>query len=158
MEYNHQLILCIVDEGFSESVMNAAKQCGATGGTVIMAKGTANKESERYFNITIQPNKEIVMILVPTDLRDVILHALYTQVGLNTMGHGIAFALPVDNVVGLSKKMPPLPKQELAEAAADTTENSVAQAEVNTTDNTTLAATEPNIDSNKPVKEEDKPA
>ena len=106
MEFKHQLIICIVDEGYSDNVMDVAKECGATGGTVVHAKGTANKEAERYFNIAIQPNKEMVMILVPTAIRDKILHALYTKVGLDTDGHGIAFALPVDHTVGLSKPVP----------------------------------------------------
>ena len=54
------------------------------------------------FNITVQPEKEIVLIIVPVDLRDNILHALYKSVGLNTPGQGIAFSLPVDRVVGIS--------------------------------------------------------
>lgn len=122
MDYQHQLILCIVDEGFSDIVMDAAISCGATGGTVIHAKGTAPKDAERYFNITIQPYKEIVMILVPTEIRDNVLHALYTNVGLNTQGHGIAFALPVDNVVGLSKTLPTMPNETLHTESEDNKE------------------------------------
>lgn len=106
MEYRHQLIICIVDEGYIDNVMDAAKECGARGGTVVHARGTANKEAERYFNIAIQPNKEMVMILVPTPIRDTILHALYSKVGINTNCHGIAFALPVDNTVGLNNNRP----------------------------------------------------
>lgn len=83
-------------------VMDAAKEVGARGGTVIHAKGTANKEAEQLFQITVHPDKEIVLILVPSSIRDDVLHALYKAVGLNTEGHGIAFAMPVDNVVGLS--------------------------------------------------------
>ncbi len=84
--------------------MDAAKACGAGGGTVIHARGTAGAEAEKMFNITIQPDKEIVMIIVDRESRDGILHALYQSVGLNTPGQGIAFALPVDKVVGLSEK------------------------------------------------------
>lgn len=98
----HELILCIVNTGFSEIVMNAAKEVGARGGTVLHARGTANKEAEEFFHITIQPDKEIVMILVPTELRDAVLHAVYAQAGLKTAGQGIAFSLPVDDVVGIS--------------------------------------------------------
>lgn len=112
MEFRHELIIAIVDEGYSELVMDTAKECGARGGTVVHAKGTANKDAERYFNIAIQPNKEMVMILVRTAIRDSILHALYTKVGLKTEAHGITFSLPVDNTVGLSKKMPVAPEEE----------------------------------------------
>ena len=103
MEYNHEAIFCIVNSGYSELVMDAAKKLGARGGTVINARGTASKEAEKFFNITIEPEKEIVMILVPSAIKDDVLHALYHEAGLDTPGQGIAFALPVDSVVGLSE-------------------------------------------------------
>ena len=99
----HEVILCIVNSGFSEEVMDAAREDGARGGTVIRARGTANMEAEKLFNIAIQPEKEIVMILVESRLKNNILHALYRAVGLNTPGQGIAFTLPVDDVVGLTE-------------------------------------------------------
>ena len=102
MKYKHEAIFCIVNSGYSEAVMDAAKKLGARGGTVINARGTASKEAESFFGITIQPDKEIVMILVPSAIKDNVLHALYKEVGLDSAGQGIAFALPVDGVVGLS--------------------------------------------------------
>ena len=101
-QFSHEVIFCIVNAGFSDAVMDAAKEFGARGGTVIRARGTANTEAEKMFNIVIQPEKEAVMILVDAKIRDDILHALYRAVGLNTPGQGIAFSLPVDRVVGLS--------------------------------------------------------
>ena len=107
MKYEHEVIWCIVNAGFSDDVMNAAREYGARGGTVIRARGTANQEAERLFNIAIQPDKEIVMILVESSIKKDILHALYQKVGLNTPGQGIAFSLPVESVVGLA----PTPKE-----------------------------------------------
>lgn len=101
-KYNHEVIFCIVNAGFTDDVMDAAREFGARGGTVIRARGTANAEAERMFNIVIQPDKEIVMILVESEIKDDILHALYKAVGLKTPGQGIAFSLPVESVVGLS--------------------------------------------------------
>ena len=102
MKFQHEAIFCIVNSGYSEVVMEAAKKLGASGGTVINARGTAPKDAESIFGITIQPEKEIVMILVPSSIKANVLHALYQEAGLNTAGQGIAFALPVDGVVGLS--------------------------------------------------------
>lgn len=99
---NYELIVCIVNAGYSELVMDAAKEEGARGGTVIHAKGTANKEAEQYFKITIQPDKEMVLILVPEDIKDNVLHALYKSAGLKSEGQGIAFSMPVSHVVGLT--------------------------------------------------------
>ncbi|MBR6049910.1 MAG: P-II family nitrogen regulator [Clostridia bacterium] len=101
-KFSHEVIFCIVNAGFTEAVMDAAREVGATGGTVIHARGTANSEAEKMWGIVVQPEKEIVMIIVRSEIKDDVLHALYKSVGLNTPGQGIAFALPVESVVGLS--------------------------------------------------------
>ncbi len=99
---NYEVVMCIVNAGYSDVVMDAAREVGARGGTVIHARGTANKEAEEFFHITIQPDKDIVMILVPAEIKDAVLHALYRNAGLKTEGQGIAFSMPVDQVVGIS--------------------------------------------------------
>lgn len=103
-KFDYELILCIVNAGFSDTIMDAAREAGASGGTVLNARGTANKEAEAFFHITIQPEKEIVMILAPIEIKDDILHALYKNAGLGTASPGIAFSLPVDNVAGFFKR------------------------------------------------------
>jgi len=103
MAYEYEMIVCIVNTGFSDAVMSAAREYGAKGGTVLHARGTANPEAEHFFKITIQPEKEVVFILVPGSIKDDILRAIYENVGLNTPGQGIAFTLPVDAAVGLPK-------------------------------------------------------
>ena len=102
-KFTHEAIFCIVNSGYSDTVMDAAKKIGARGGTVINARGTAGKEAETFFGISVQPEKEIVMILVPAKLKDKLLNALYEEAGLNSAGQGIACSLPVDGVVGMSE-------------------------------------------------------
>ena len=98
----HEMIMCIVNSGFSETVMDAAREFGARGGTVIRGRGTANVEAEKLYGIAIQPDKEIVLILVDTAIKNDILHAVYKAAGLNTPGQGIAFSVPVEDEVGIS--------------------------------------------------------
>ena len=100
-EFEHQVVICIVNNGFADEAMDAAREAGVKGGTVLSARGTANLEAEKAFQIKIQPEKEMVMIIVSSDIKQAVLHALYKAVGTHTPAHGIAFALPVDNVVGL---------------------------------------------------------
>ena len=108
MAVKHEVIFCIVNAGYSPLVMDSARQAGAQGGTVIRARGTANRQAEIYFNIPVQPEKEIVMILVPATIKDAVLHALYRNVGLNTAGQGIAFSVPATHVVGLNTAQQPI--------------------------------------------------
>lgn len=101
MSHRYECILCIVNAGFSDDVMDAAKSAGARGGTVLHARGTGAREAETFFGITVQEEKEIVMILVDAEIKADVLHTLYHAVGLNSPGQGIAFSLPVDEVVGI---------------------------------------------------------
>lgn len=103
MEEKYEAILCIVNSGFSDAVMACARDCGANGGTVIHARGTAKEETEKLFNISIHPEKEIVIILVPVQIKESILHEIYKNIGLDSDGQGIAFSIPVDQVVGITK-------------------------------------------------------
>ena len=96
-----QVIVCIVNNGFAVDAMDAARAVGARGGTVMSARGTANIEAEKAFQIQIQPEKEMIMILVSEDIKEDVMHALYRSVGTHTPAHGIAFAMPVDGVVGI---------------------------------------------------------
>ena len=104
MEFKHQVIFCIVNSGYSDIVMESAKKLGAKGGTIINARGTASKDAETFFGITIEAEKEIVMILAKAELIEGILKGLYDAIGTSTKAQGIAFALPVDEVVGLSSE------------------------------------------------------
>lgn len=105
MEEKYELIICIINQGFADTVMKAARECGAGGGTILNARGTAREEAESIFNITITPEKELVFILTKIEDKDNILHAIYKKCGLDTKGQGIAFSVPVDDVVGITKKI-----------------------------------------------------
>ena len=106
MKKGYKCIFAIVNNGFSEVAMDAAKACGARGGTILNARGTISKDAEKFFNISIQPEKEIVLILAKSELVDGILKGLYTAIGTGTDAQGIAFALPVDDVVGINENKP----------------------------------------------------
>ncbi|MBR5088613.1 MAG: P-II family nitrogen regulator [Ruminiclostridium sp.] len=101
-EKSYEMIFCIINAGFSETVMDAAREAGARGGTVIRARGTAGKEAEELFKITIHPDKEVLMILVPKEIKDAVLEAVYKSAGMNTAGQGIAFSMAVNRTVGLN--------------------------------------------------------
>ena len=92
----YQLLVCIVNAGFSQNVMEAARAAGARGGTIIRGRGSANPEAEEFFNISIQPDKEVVLILVTREIKDAVMTAVYKNSGLSTDGQGIAFSLPVE--------------------------------------------------------------
>jgi len=98
---NYQFIVAVVNIGFSQVVMNAAREAGAKGGTIAHTRGSGTPEIEKKYGIIITPDKEMIMILVEKSISDNVMSAIYKAAGLATRGQGICFALPVDDVVGL---------------------------------------------------------
>ena len=104
MDKKYELVVCIVNKGFNEQVVITSKSCGAKGGTVINARGTAKEDVAKRFDYIVTPEKEIVLLVVPIEIKDDLLHALYKEVGFNTPGQGIVFTVPVDETAGIGMK------------------------------------------------------
>lgn len=96
------LVICIVNAGFVDLVMDAARDSGATGGTVIHGRGTGNKKIAQTFGITISPNKELVLIVIPERIHEQVVNAIYKNAGLDAPSQGIIFTIPLERVAGLS--------------------------------------------------------
>ena len=101
MDEKFEVIVAIVNEGHSDKVMDAARDAGARGGTICHARGSGNKDIEKKYGIVITPQKEMLYILVSETIRDAVMASINKAVGLDTMGQGIIFALPVDNISGI---------------------------------------------------------
>ena len=102
---SHDLIITIVNRGFTDLVMEAALPAGARGGTVLHARGAGSRDAAQFLGITIQPEKEMVLILTPHDKKVPIMQAITRGAGLNSEGKGIVFSLPVTDVMGVARMM-----------------------------------------------------
>lgn len=100
-ENKFEVIIVLVNSGFSDIVMDAARKEGARGGTIVHARGTGTSDIEKKYNIIITPDKEMIMILVNKEIRENVMTAINKEAGLGTRGQGIAFSLPVESVAGL---------------------------------------------------------
>ena len=109
-ENKYELVVCIVNAGFSQNVMEAARPAGAKGGTILRARGSANPEAEEFFDIKIQSDKELVMILVPKEIKDEVIHTVYKEAGLAADAQGIAFSLPVNRTTAIKTVDPQVEK------------------------------------------------
>lgn len=99
----YDLLIAITDKGHADQAMDAARAAGARGGTVIHSRGAGVEEAEKFFGITIQPEREILMIIVRHENRRPIMEAICRIPGFNSEAHGVVFSLPVDEAVGLSR-------------------------------------------------------
>ncbi len=103
MEIKYSMVMAFVNQGFSEEVMSAARQAGAGGGTVFHSRRVGNEDSLHLFGISVQPEREIVMILAPKESKRAIMEAINSSCGTHTPADGTVVSIPVDMVEGLEK-------------------------------------------------------
>ena len=97
----HELIVIIAQQGYSDIIMDAAREGGAYGGTIIHAKGTGMEVAEKFMGVTLAEEKEIIYIVSKTELKNDIMKSVMTKAGLNSKVKAICFSLPVTDTAGL---------------------------------------------------------
>ncbi len=103
MKFENELIVVILNEGYSDVVMDAARDAGASGGTVLHAKGTGRKQAETFFGVSLAEEKDMIYIVSPSEKKTQIMNAVSTVTGTNTAAGAFCFSLPISDVVGLRK-------------------------------------------------------
>jgi nitrogen regulatory protein PII len=101
-EIKNDLIIAVINQGYSDDFMTAAREAGATGGTVLNARGLASSGPVKFFGVSVQDEKEIVIVLTSREKKVPIMQAVSLACGVTTKAGGIVFSLPVDQVMGLS--------------------------------------------------------
>ena len=101
-EYTHEVILSVLDGDVTDLAFAAAKEAGCRGGTVIKGRQLSADQAKKIFSLTVQPEKELLMILVPEKDSKAVMKAMVNKVKAETGEIILAFSLPVSDVVGLS--------------------------------------------------------
>ncbi len=98
-ESEHELIMAIYEKGYTDLVMDAAREAGARGGTTIRAKGTV-AGAEKFLGVTLAEEKEIVFIVSNVDKKKDIMKAIMQNAGVDSKAHALVFSLPVSETAG----------------------------------------------------------
>ena len=98
----YDLVAALINRGYSELVMDAARKQGAHGGTVLNTRGLADEEVEKFLGISIQAEKEIVFLVVPHEQKQEIMQAISQASGLKSPAKGTVISLPVSAALGLA--------------------------------------------------------
>ena len=96
------VVAVVMERGYTNVAMDAARKAGARGGTVISARGIAENEVKRFFGIEIQAEKEIVFLVVKSAEKKQIMTELMRAVGTRTRSHGLILSMPVSDAIGLA--------------------------------------------------------
>ena len=102
MENEYSEVMAIVNQGFSEEVMNAARPMGATGGTVFHSRRVGSEEAMKFWGISIQQEREVVLILAKKEDKKAIMQAIHKECGMQSKANGIVLSLPVDGIIGVN--------------------------------------------------------
>ncbi len=103
MNTQNEMITVIVNKGYADDVMAAARRAGAGGGTVINARGTAKETDERFFGMHIVSEKEMLVMVVPAEKKAAVLTAIRELKCLKDPGMGIAYSGKVEDFALLGK-------------------------------------------------------
>lgn len=96
IECGYKLITAIVNNGYADDVMVAARKAGAAGGSILNARGTGTQDDVKFFGITLVPEKEMLLIVAANDKADDIINAISAVPHLSEPGGGIVFSLNVE--------------------------------------------------------------
>ena len=97
----NSLILVVCARGCTDDVMSTAKAHGARGGTVIKGRLSGRKELEQAYEVELKAEREVVAIVVPTDLRGPIMEAINAEHGLRSEAQAALCSLPIEQIVRL---------------------------------------------------------
>lgn len=99
----YDLLIAVAESGGASLVMDAARSAGATGGTVVHAKGTGASGAEKFFGVSIAEEKEMIFIVVHSRDRKAVMQAVMQGAGMSTPAKAFVLSLPVDDVAGLRR-------------------------------------------------------
>ena len=101
-DHSHHLVLSVINQGYSNDFMNTAREAGASGGTIINVRGQDHEGVVKFFGLSVQKERELIIMLTSEDKKDPIMQAVFEAHGLGSKAQGIIFSLPVERVMSLS--------------------------------------------------------
>lgn len=100
-EKMYQVITTIVEKGKAEDVIEAAISAGSKGGTIVNGRGSGIHETSRLFNMEIEPEKEVVIILSEAEKTESIVSVIREKMHIDEPGKGIIYVQDVNRTYGI---------------------------------------------------------
>ena len=99
----HELIIAVVNQKFTDAVLDASRTAGATGATIFHTRSVNNKQVEQLLGTSVKQETDTVFCLTSSEYKHKIMEAIRDSAGLKTDGGAILFSLPVDSLIGLGR-------------------------------------------------------
>jgi nitrogen regulatory protein PII len=98
---DYEAIVVIANKNDLDDVLDAAEAAGSTGGTVIHGRGAGSQEKATLFNIEIEPEKIVVLILSRISRTKKIVDSIKEKLDIHKPNAGIIFIMNVSRTLGL---------------------------------------------------------
>ena len=100
-ENKYALIAAVVNQGYTENLMNAARSVGAGGGTVIHSHRVGDEQEASRWGLSFQEEKDMVVIVADNKSKLDIMNAISEKCGMSSEAQGMVLSIPIDTVIGL---------------------------------------------------------
>lgn len=100
-----KLIMALIKPHITDDVVDAMKKAGATGATIIPARGTGIHEAKTFFGLSIEDQTDIIVFLVEEHVVEKFMEVIKEAGKFEEPGTGIAFVLPIEHIAGLESQM-----------------------------------------------------
>ncbi len=97
----YELLVVVTNQGYTETIMEAARRGKAAGGTMIHAKGTGMEGAEKFLGVSLAAEKELIFIVVRREQKNEVMSAIMEDAGIETRAGAIVFSVPVTSTAGL---------------------------------------------------------
>jgi nitrogen regulatory protein PII len=108
---NMKALYIVVNAGFADDVVEMARKAGASGATIINARGIGAMHKE-ILGITIDAEKEMILILVDGDTAERIIAIVKEKAGYHSPANGICFVMHVEKMITTTEFPPQTEEQE----------------------------------------------
>lgn len=100
-----KLIVASIKRDLTDKVVDTAREAGATGATIIPARGSGSRTEKTFFGLTIEGPTDVVLFVVEEHVSDDILLALTEKCSIQEPGVGMAFSVAIEEVAGIESQM-----------------------------------------------------
>ena len=99
----HELIIAVVNQKFTDKVIDSSRAAGATGATILHTRSVGNRQAEQLIGTTFTQETDTVVFLTTYEYKAQIMEAIRENAGLKTDGGAVIFSLPVDSLIGIGR-------------------------------------------------------
>ena len=99
----HELIIAVVNQKFTDKVLDCSRAAGATGATILHTRSVNNKQAEQLIGTSFTQETDTIAFLTSHEYKAQIMEAIRENAGLKTEGGAVLFSLPVDSLIGIGR-------------------------------------------------------